>query len=337
MSRIAAKAAGAAAAGASVLLAADQLERLSLSVGIAQGLSLRSSRLQEHRVDSSALPEPVTMSIRSMMRYGIDSTGTIEWPGGRVLLQYLMDTLPLDKPGTVLEVGSGVGTTAIGLALAAGPASAESGSARRLNVVASDCDEAACSVLRENAERNGVASLPVVKWDAASDAVLPIAVDELTHLIGADVVYYGGADDTDADDASTSKVRGLAGTLAVLLAQRPSLEVVLLCTERFPAEHTEGRDAALLQFERRCVAHGLHVTRQPVPAATERRVREAQSLAVRGAWWVSGMWESLWLYHVSLPRGSDEASFVELGGRTPSHRSMMFISDEGIMPVKPHE
>ena len=336
MNRLVAKAAGAAAAGACVLAAGDQLERLSLSVGVALGMSWRSSRLQEHRVDC-ALPEPVTMAIMSRMRYGIDSTGTIEWPGARVLLQYLVDTLPLDKPGTVLEVGSGVGTTAIGLVLAAQAASKESSSARHLNVVASDCDEAACAVLRENAGRNGVASLPVVKWDGASDTVPPVAIDELTHLVGSDIVYHGGADDTDADVASATEMRGLAGTLAVLLAQRPSLEVVLLGVERFPSEHTEGRDVALLHFERRCVAHGLSVTRQPFPAATERRVREAQSLAVRSAWWLSGMWESLWVYNVSLPRGSDEAGFVELGDRSPSYRNMRFISDEGIMPVKPYE
>ena len=100
-----------------------------------------------------------------------------------VLLQWCVDSLPPDAQ--VLEIGAGIGTTAIGLALA----TAHNQNALR-SIVASDSEDEVLSLLRQNAEANGVADLPIVKWDASRGAAsldsLPVPARQLTHVIGSD-------------------------------------------------------------------------------------------------------------------------------------------------------
>ena len=78
--------------------------------------------------------------------------GCLDWPAGRVLLQWALDHLPAGS--TTLEVGSGIGTVSVGLACA------------NRDVVATDVDEEALELLRSNAALNG-ATLAVSQWDAS--------------------------------------------------------------------------------------------------------------------------------------------------------------------------
>ena len=60
------------------------------------------------------------------------------------------------------------------------------------------CDET-LALLRANVAEHGLGDerLRVCKWDAAAGAralaTLPVPLGELSHVIGADVVYHGGA------------------------------------------------------------------------------------------------------------------------------------------------
>jgi 16S rRNA A1518/A1519 N6-dimethyltransferase RsmA/KsgA/DIM1 with predicted DNA glycosylase/AP lyase activity len=105
-----------------------------------------------------------------------------------VLLQWCVDSLPPDAQ--VLEIGAGIGTTAIGLALA----TAHNQNALR-RIVASESEDEVLSMLRQNAEANGVADLPIVKWDASRGAAsldsLPVPARQLTHVIGSDLISNG--------------------------------------------------------------------------------------------------------------------------------------------------
>ena len=107
-----------------------------------------------------------------------------------VLLQWCVDSLPPDAQ--VLEIGAGIGTTAIGLALA----SAHNQNALRRIVASDSSEDEVLSLLRQNAEANGVADLPIVKWDASRGAAsldsLPVPARQLTHVIGSDLIYFGG-------------------------------------------------------------------------------------------------------------------------------------------------
>ena len=225
---------------------------------------------------------------------------SIDWPAGRVLLQLLLDTLPL-RDAKVLELGAGIGTTAVGLAIATSN-----------SITAVDHDRDALQLLQKNAQRNGVTSLHTALWDAAGgrDAAqaLPESVGaSLTHVVGSDLVYHGGAEDASvADDKNCG--RGLASTLAALATAHPDVEMTLLLVERFPrpaasipAEHAgngwEGRrDPALVAFERRCASNGLRFDRVRVPDDTQRRVHEAQWPWMRAAWWLNDTWDTLWVY-----------------------------------------
>ena len=74
--------------------------------------------------------------------------GCMEWPGGRVLLQWALDVADLgaNTSGTVLEIGSGIGLTAIGLALVR----EQSGSAQPQPVLATDVCDASLKLLSNN-------------------------------------------------------------------------------------------------------------------------------------------------------------------------------------------
>jgi len=92
--------------------------------------------------------------------------GCMDWPAGRALLEWAAtDGLhrAASASTTVLEIGSGVGTTAVGLALLAEHAAQEAGAshesgapAPRVTVIATDVCHESLSNLRRNAAANGL-------------------------------------------------------------------------------------------------------------------------------------------------------------------------------------
>lgn len=188
--------------------------------------------------------------------------GAMEWPSGRVLLQWALDEAGLGAAtsGTVLEIGAGIGLTSIGLALARrdDASSSDSSSSRSTSpaaaaaaatpgtaaaaaraaavaanpVLATDACAESLQLLRSNADGHGLVAngaVRVSEWDAAAGAAavaaLPVPLCEIDHVIAADCVYHGFGADTDE--------RGLERTLAALLRAKPSLHVQLMIVDRF--------------------------------------------------------------------------------------------------------
>ena len=295
-----------------------------LAYALDERLDIRKWKTIRHRV---ALEPPIDFTLRARTRP--PPIGCAEWPAGRVLLELAVDDCLHHKGSTVLEIGSGIGTAAIGLALA--------GAA---TVAATDGCEEALANLRANAVANGLSVLAprsssttsaaqsgllVARWDAAAGqsavASLPVPPSQLTHVIGADLVYSGGADGVDvgADEAE----RGLVPTLAAVLRAAPHAEARLILVDRFSggavsalssnagvALPSAARDASLVAFERRCAAAGLRVQAGPLPAHVAERVHASQGMLQRLSWFVCGTWDGLLLYTLRL----DEPS-----GRTVRH------------------
>lgn len=171
----------------------------------------------------------------------------MEWPGGRVLLQWAIDEARLHLPlepasspagsgtgvpggnrmssGVIMEMGAGIGTTSIGIAVAAASLAATQAAAigsaplpspagdpqvggamsdSNLVVVATDVCEEALRNLRSNVSAHGRAvvergrglvELRAEPWDACrgeeSVDALPVPIGSLRCLIGSDVVYHG--------------------------------------------------------------------------------------------------------------------------------------------------
>ena len=122
---------------------------------------------------------------------------------------------------------------AIGLALAAQTAGKDSDNASR--VIATDVCHESLDNLRSNALKNGLRvgtaqeilhealqhsgttpSLGISRWDASLGTLntLPLPASDITHLIGADVVYHGGA--TDVEHPSNRMVRCPSSSLGRL-------------------------------------------------------------------------------------------------------------------------
>ena len=254
---------------------------------------LRKWRTARHQI-ATAAGEYSDLRLRAAVRP--PPIGCAEWPAGRVLLECaLADDVHSDS--VVLELGAGIGMTSIGLALATGA-----------RVVATDVDDDALDNLRANAERHK-ATLTVARWDATGGATavrqLPIAA-ELTHVLGSDLCYSGGAE-----------APGLAATLSELLRVQPDLAVRLLLVDRFSGgavaavaavagvEHeATTTDVAIVQFERACAKHGLSTRRHPVPDDAADRVARQLDPWTRFQWWLSGAWEGFVLYEISTQKGS---------------------------------
>ena len=182
--------------------------------------------------------EPIKLSVRCRTRP--PPIGCMEWPAGRVLLQWALDEGGLGKEssGTVLELGAGIGLTAIGLATAR-----TDHRTCTSQIVATDTCEDTLSLLRANAAAHGFDSnaLRVAKWDAAqgseSLATLPCKLEDVTHVLGADVIYHGfgvhRASDNTAPQHVAGEQIGLAHTFAALLERKPLLPITLLAVDRF--------------------------------------------------------------------------------------------------------
>eukprot|EP00293_Proteomonas_sulcata_P015298 CAMPEP_0184307840 /NCGR_PEP_ID=MMETSP1049-20130417/16470_1 /TAXON_ID=77928 /ORGANISM="Proteomonas sulcata, Strain CCMP704" /LENGTH=283 /DNA_ID=CAMNT_0026620415 /DNA_START=72 /DNA_END=924 /DNA_ORIENTATION=+ len=245
--------------------------------------------------------------------------GCAYWPAGRVLLQWAVDG-GIPPGSTTLELGSGIGTTAVGLAIA----STQSGDQN--TVIATDVCEASLDNLRLNAVANGFTQGPgsivltkgeesiiVSSWDASAGVLdqLPVAAEKLTHIIGADLVYHGGA------ESESSANVGLVRTLEALLQENPKIQVTLLLVDRFsgaavsalsqvvgvqPSAKPPDIDPEISKFERRCLSSGLKVSRMrlqdPSFDALKQRVMKSQSWIERIKWAVCGYWEGLILYKI---------------------------------------
>ena len=227
--------------------------------------------------------------------------GQMEWPGGRFLLQYLLDECGFASSGAILEIGAGIGLTSCGLAKAR---------KEHLNnhspIIATDYDEPSLQLLRSNAAENECSDIvKVAHWDAASGdkalKTLPINLSELSHVIASDVVYHGFGVETDPSGD------GLPKTLSALLHAKPSLDVTILLTDRFSGGAVAAFSGAagvntatavpttvdpeLARFEATCHGLGLTVRREPIPAAVLERVASSQWPLARFYWWMAGWYE----------------------------------------------
>ena len=276
--------------------------------------------LRKWKTVAVAVPGTSTaLSLRARVRP--PPIGCCTWPGGSVMLHWAVDVAGLadDPSAVVLELGSGIGTAALGLAAAA---RARGGGGA---VIASDVCAASLDNLRANAASNGFdatgstsTALRVCRLDAAAGAAalesLPVAPSALTHVVGSDVVYHGfdRHDTGDAGDAGEGAVPRLEHTLAALLRAQPSVRITLLLEDRFSggavaalagaagvSHASTTRDPAILAFEEGCERLGLRVQRRAVPEAVVESVSRSQGWLQRAAWWVAGTWDGLTLFEVT--------------------------------------
>jgi hypothetical protein len=280
----------------------------------------------------------------------------MEWPAGRCLLQWALDEAELGGPegGAILELGAGIGVTAIGLAVARsssssgsngsgsgskGSSSSSSASSSRRSavaqVVATDVCASTLSLLRANADAHGLdeRALTVAPWDAArgeeSVDALPVRLEDVEHIVGADVVYHGFGVNNPSDNAQGSEedaaaaaggdgyhcgeTIGFPHTLAALLRRKPSLRVSLLTIDRFSGgavaavagaagvhQPSTTVDPAISRFVRGCEELGMVVKRTPVPPRVISDVAASQSLPARMSWWLCGHFDGMCVLSVSL-------------------------------------
>ncbi|KAL1503363.1 hypothetical protein AB1Y20_011415 [Prymnesium parvum] len=320
------------AARGAIALYAGTLAGLAL-LAADEYLDLRQWTTRRHSILS---PQRFDVTIRSRVRAAPSELGQgcVDWPAGRVLLQWALDGgVPLSG-AALLEIGSGVGLAALGFAIAA---ARPGGTPPPSSVVATDSCAAALDNLQRNARANGVAldgsaPLRVERWDAAAGAAgvrllgEAVEIGSLTHVIGADLVslplFEGAAlanpvsDEADGADAALAGRGGLEETLAALLAARPGLQVTLLLVDRCAGGALNAladaagveprataprsrRDPALAAFEKRCASLGLEARRVPLPAHVVEHVHASQSWPTRAYWWLADVWEGLALYSIA--------------------------------------
>jgi len=205
------------------------------------------------------------------------------WPASRAMLHFALNDVDFPEGAVVLEIGAGTGVTAIGLARERAPPIGK--------MVATDaCQESLANCAR-NAEANGVqGTVSVAHWDIA-DGAIP-AVEGVTHVLAADVVYHGAEGDQ------------LLAALARLLRAHPSAHTYVIAVDRFGGgavvglsqvagvnpEVRVGRlevDPAVRALEEGAGSHGLELT--PLVASERAHADLARSL---GAW--ERLWWALW-------------------------------------------
>eukprot|EP00967_Tisochrysis_lutea_P046734 scaffold56841_cov30-Tisochrysis_lutea.AAC.2 len=331
------------------------------AVALDEYFDLRKWKRVSHTVREPHSGELLSFSLRARRRP--PPIGCMDWPAGRALLEWVAaDGLHRPFPGTtntVLEIGSGVGTTAIGLALLSHRTRDQNDAPSAVQVIASDVCGESLSNLCDNAKASGIlpvqskdlvstslASDPllVTEWDAASGAsALPANITtRLTHIIGADVVYAGGADGVLFErnlcasqtvgspegvgrDAQSDRA-GLARTLHELLSIAPNAEVRLMLVNRFaggavatlaavanvPVKSTIV-DPSLSTFEEACRKHGLRVEISPVPSDVVRSLNSALPISDRLLWFLSDTWSALVCYRIYREELTSEDSGLKRG------------------------
>ena len=111
-------------------------------------LTFGSMAVHRHTVHSPSLPAPLDLKLCCSRRP--PPLGGIDWPAARVLLQWALDTLP-PVGASVLEIGSGIGTVAVGLSLAS----------RTNKIIGTDNDCDALRFMRDNSIANGAQGLTI--------------------------------------------------------------------------------------------------------------------------------------------------------------------------------
>ena len=256
--------------------------------------------------------------------------GCMEWPAGRILLQWALDEAGVADEsergsGAVLELGAGIGITAIGLAMARRQNGVAPSASTR--VVATDVCDGTLALLRSNAAAHGLDedALRIANWDAArgeaSLATLPCRLEDVTHVVGADVVYYGFGVNNPSDNSETVESHGypervgFPHTLAALLREKPSLRVCLLTADRFSGgmvaavaatagvyQPSTTVDPAIAAFVRSCEELGLDVCRTPLPPRVASDVAASQSVLARSVWWLAGHYDGMRIRHSRAAR-----------------------------------
>lgn len=158
--------------------------------------------------------------------------------------------------------------------------------------------------------------LRCLQADAVSRLSERVDVEEITHVIGADLASAPVFEGAEMGAARIDR-SGLEATIASLLQAQPRLKVRLLLVDRCvggaqaalagaagvdrPHHGSEFRsfsDPAILRFEERCSRLGLHAKRISIPEHVVAHVRASQPLHERAYWWLSSTWEGLVLYSV---------------------------------------
>lgn len=242
--------------------------------------------------------------------------GCMLWPAGRVLLEWSLHDESVagfrsaegagGARGDVLEIGSGCGLTALGLAVT----ERERGGAQPRKVFATDSCPLALANLEENVQRNGVSDLVSVRsWDVSREGggapLSDAEMQNVSHLIAADVVYSGGCG-------------GLLDSLSEVARKNPRIKMHLILVDRFSGGTVAGLagqagvgetgvkggallDPAIEAFERGAAKANFSVERLRIPPEVVDAVEESLSWPAFIVWRVMGTWDGLRLYRVTPP------------------------------------
>ncbi|KAJ1636737.1 putative methyltransferase-domain-containing protein, partial [Pavlovales sp. CCMP2436] len=247
----------------------------------------------EHPV---SLAGEVRATLRIRERRAPPPIGAAVWPASHVLLHWALDAWGAAGPSggaMVLEIGSGAGLTAIGLALASQPGSVRS-------VLATDaCPEALANCRRNIAENNAGHLVRTAEWDIAFEP--PCDVQEITHVLAADVVYHG---------ASGAQ---LVSRLKAMRDANPKLVIGLILVDRFSGgavaslgamngvnaatvNLTARLDPAIEAFERAAADVGLELHWEPLGEGVARGLTESLPWVEQTRWHLLGTWPSMRFY-----------------------------------------
>lgn len=227
--------------------------------------------------------------------------GAVVWPASQVLLHWALDgwfqrggEATSSRGAVVLEIGSGTGLTAIGLALAA-PA----GCVR--SVLATDACAESRANCEHNVQRNGAGgTVRAAAWDINDEP--PCDLRDVTHVLAADVVYHGASGEQ------------LVRRLVQMLEANPELEIALLLVDRFSggsvgalsalagvpsaSSVASSIDPAIEAFERAASDAGLRLAYEPLGEVVARGMTDSLSWWERTRWLALGHWDAMRLYRV---------------------------------------
>jgi len=231
--------------------------------------------------------------------------GCALWPAGRVMMFWARRQLG-NASNDVLEIGSGCGCTAIGLAQVMRSEEEKDLESPRRKVYAIDMCEYSLANLRRNVKNNKMEeSIEIVRWDLQGKP--PFSLQRVEHLIAADVIYKGGCD-------------RLAACLHDMLQENPKIKIHLLLVDRFsgsvvnavagvagvevrPSE--QGEDPELEDFERSLELQGLEGRRHGLGEELRQEVMRSLPLEERMAWWLCGTWEGLKMLEIRAKKNKE--------------------------------